>query len=284
MKENRTGLQSEKSNPEWDIPSELNYEKLFDLHNRVAVVTGGASGIGKAIALGLAAFGASIVIADTDREGAQAVVVQLRRLGKKCLAVETDVSKPTDVDHMVKKTLEVFNRIDILVNSAGGSKPEGPAAQVSEKDWDETIAVNLKGTFLCCQLIGSVMIRAGGGKIINIGSIDYNAALPQLAAYCASKGGIVSLTKSLAVEWAKHNITVNVIAPSEFDTPMLAEYAKGREQETYARWVSRAPIPRARGFIGKPSEIVGAVVFLASNASTMVTGHVLHVDGGLLAG
>ena len=280
----KTGSSSEESNPKWEIPSESNYEKLFDLHNRVAVVTGGAGGIGKAIAFGLAAFGANIVLADVDSAGAQKIAGQLQKQGKKSLAVETDVTKLTQVDHMVRRTLDVFNRIDILANSAGGSKPEGPAAQVSERDWDETIAVNLKGTFLCCQRVGRIMIKAGGGKIINIGSIDYSAALPELAAYCASKGGIVSLTKSLAVEWAKHNITVNVIAPSEFDTPMLAKYAKGHKQETYARWVNRAPIPRARGFIGKSSEIVGAAVFLASDASTMVTGHVLHVDGGLLAG
>jgi 2-deoxy-D-gluconate 3-dehydrogenase len=270
--------------PNWSIPSESGYEGLFDLDDRVAVVTGGASGIGKAIALALAAFGASIVIADVDISQARRIGFRLQKVGKKCLAIQTDVTKLGQVDRMVKKTLQVFDRIDILVNSAGVSKPEGPAAQLSGKDWDETIAVNLKGSFLCCQRVGRVMMKEGKGKIINISSVDYKAALPQLAAYCASKGGVISLTKSLAVEWAKHNITVNAIAPSEFDTPMLAKYAKGRQKEAHAKWISRAPLPRARGFIGKPAEVAGAAVFLASDASTMVTGHVLHVDGGLLAG
>lgn len=277
-------MSNEESNPKWEIPSESDCSKLFDLHNRVAVVTGGASGIGKAIAFGLAAFGASIVIADVDKSGAHDIAAQLQKQGKKCLAVKADVTNPIQVDRMVRKALEVFNRINILVNSAGGSKPEGPAAQVSTENWDETIAVNLKGSFLCCQRVGRVMIKEGRGKIINVGSVDYATALPQLAAYCASKGGIVSLTKSLAVEWAKHNITVNAIAPSECDTPMLMKYAKGREKKMYTKWVNRAPLSRARGFICKPIEIVGAAVFLASDASTMVTGHILHVDGGLLAG
>jgi len=263
---------------------DLNYEKLFDLHDRVAIVTGAASGLGRAIAVGLATHGASIVAADVDAEGSKETAAEVKKLPKQCIIVKCDVAETADVDRLVEETLATFGKIDILVNSAGVSKAEGPAAHLSEKDWDDTISVNLKGTFLCCQRVGRVMIKQNGGRVVNIGSIDYQAALPQLAAYCASKGGVVSLTKSLAVEWAPYNITLNVIAPSEFDTPLLAKFAKGREKELHAKWVSRAPIPRARGYIGKPTEVVGAALFLASDASSMVTGHVLHVDGGLLAG
>ena len=260
---------------------DLKYDKLFDLHDRVAVVTGGASGLGKAMACGLATCGANIVIADINVGAAEQTAAEVRKLGRKCLVVETDVSRSKDIEQLTQKALAEFGKIDVLINSAGISKMEGPAADVSEKDWDETLAINLKGTFLCCQRVGRVMIRQGRGKIINITSVDADAALPQLASYCASKGGVTSLTRALALEWASYNITVNAIAPSEFDTPMLAKFAKSQEWQSTAP--KRTPITRARGFIGQPSEIVGAAIFLASDASTMVTGHVLSVDGGLLA-
>ena len=259
------------------------YARIFSLRGRVAIVTGAASGIGRAVAIGLAAYGANVIVADIDARGAKKTAIEITKLGRKCSPLECNVADPSDVDRMVKETLRAFGRIDILVNSAGVSKIEGPAARLTEEDWDDIIRVNLKGTFLCCQKVGKVMIKQRYGRVINIGSIDYQAALPQLAAYCASKGGVVSLTKSLAAEWARYSVTLNVIAPSEFETPLLAKFAKGREKEMQAKWLKRSPIPQARGFIGKPFELVGATVFLASDASRMVTGHVLHVDGGLSA-
>ncbi|HYW02090.1 MAG TPA: SDR family oxidoreductase, partial [Candidatus Acidoferrum sp.] len=222
-------------------------------------------------------------VADINATGSRKTATEIMKLGRRCSLLKCNVADPRDVDHMVKETLSTFGRIDILVNSAGVSKIEGPAARLTEEDWDDVIRVNLKGTFLCCQKVGRVMIKQRYGRVINIGSIDYQAALPQLAAYCASKGGVVSLTKSLATEWARYNITLNVIAPSEFETPLLARFAKGQEKEMRAKWLERSPIPLARGFIGKPFEIVGATIFLASGASSMVTGHVLHIDGGLSA-
>lgn len=227
---------------------DANYKKLFDLCDRVAIVTGAASGIGKAIAAGLATYGADIVVADIDSRRGRESAAEIKELGRQCAAIKCDVSKPIDVDQLVEETLTTFGRVGILVNSAGVSRAEGPAAHLTERDWDDIIGINLKGTFLCCQRVGRVMIKQKRGRVINIGSIDYQAAIPELAAYCASKGGVVSLTKALALEWAPYNVTLNVIAPSEFETPLLAKFAKGREKELRVKWVSRAPIPRGVRF------------------------------------
>jgi len=257
------------------MSSDVNYKKLFDLHDRVAVVAGGASGIGKAIAFGLAAHGANVLIADIDREGGAETAAELDRPGKKCLAVETDVAKPRDVDRMTEKALAAFNKIDILVNSAGISRAEGPAANLSEKDWDETIAINLKGTFLCCQAVVPHMKKQKSGRIINIASIDARTgSVAGGAHYPASKGGVISLTITLAKRLASSGILVNAIAPGNTLTDMVTSLP----QDVIDRMIKLTPLRR----LAEPREIAAVAVFLASDMSSYVNGQVIHVDGGVV--
>jgi len=257
----------------------LNFD-LFSLKDRVAIVTGATSGIGKAVAIGFANFGANVVIVGRDAARANTVREAIEKIGRKAYTAITDVSKADDVARMRNEALNAFGRIDILVNSAGIAKIEGAAEECSEENWNQTIDTNLKGTFLCAQAVAPTMIKQKKGKIVNLASIDGILGVPREAAYCSSKGGIMALTRTLAVEWAKYNICVNAIAPMDVATEMHYGWLKmlGPEFGEYGR--KRTPLSRARGTIAQPDDIAAAALFLASDASDWITGHVLAVDGG----
>ena len=246
---------------------------MFDLKNKVAIVTGSARGIGKAIALGLAKQGADIVVADILLKEAKQTVAEIEKLGKKAIAIKVDITKKREIYSAVKKTIKNFGKIDILVNNAGILKTAEPE-DISESDWDKIMAVNLKGYFLFAQMVGREMIKKKQGKIINIASIAGEIAFAKAAAYNTSKGGVILLTESLAGDWAKHNIRVNAIAPGLIETPMTEKMLENKE---FSKMI-KAKVPLGRA--GKPEEIAGAAVFLASDASSYMTGSVINIDGG----
>jgi len=252
-------------------------DKIFDLAGKLAIITGGSRGLGKAIALGFAKFGSNVVIADILEEEAKGTVKEIEKLGRKSLFVKTDVSSQKDVDNLVKKTLEKFGKIDILVNNAGIYRAT-PMESAGEEEWERIMDVNLKGQFLCAKAVGEVMIKQKSGKIVNIASIAGEFAFGQSVAYNSSKAGIILLTKTLAIDWAKHNIQVNAIAPGVFETPMTSGLLKDEGFKGTIK--SRVPLGRS----GEPNELVGTAVFLASDASSYVTGSVITVDGGWTAG
>ncbi|MGD2272167.1 MAG: SDR family oxidoreductase [Desulfobacterales bacterium] len=250
---------------------------LFNLSERAAVITGACRGIGKAIAFGLANYGAHVTLVDMlPEEIGQREVMAIEKLtGAKGLYVRADVSKLDEVQAMVRKTIAQFQTIDILVNSA---------AVVQRALTEETgpgviralIDVNLIGLFYCCQEVGKVMLKNQRGSIINISSTDAEAGVPNVAVYSATKGGVNALTRALAIEWAKHGIRVNAISPCVVETDMLKPLLEDRDR----RQAITDSVPLG---ISKPEDFQGPAIFLASNASLMVTGHILHVDGGYLA-
>lgn len=250
---------------------------LFDLHGHVALVTGGVGGLGRPIAVGLANAGATVAVADLKIDSADTVLAEIHATGQRGIALPLDVTSTASVQAVVDRLLTDFGRIDILVNCHGVTK-RMPSVDFPEVDWDRIIDVNLKGTFLCCQQVGRVMIQQGRGSIINLASIGGLVGLPTSVAYCASKGGVVQLTRTLGVEWAPLGVRVNAIAPSSFNTPMVRTVLDA-EPEYRERVVSMIPIGR----IAEPNEIAGTVLYLASTASSMVTGTVLSVDGGYTA-
>ncbi len=259
------------------IPDLQDAAALFDLHSRVALVTGGTGGLGSAIAVGLAAAGADVAIADTNLERSAEILSEIEGHGRKGLALLTDVTDARAVQAATDSLVSEFGRIDILVNSHGVTK-RMPSVDFPEEEWQRIIAVNLTGVFLCCQIVCRVMIRQGSGTIINLASIGGVVALPMSVAYCASKGGVVQLTRTLGVEWASLGVRVNAIAPCSFNTPMVRRILDA-EPEYRQRVVDKIPLGR----VGEPREIVGTVLYLASAASAMVTGTILSVDGGYIA-
>ena len=246
----------------------------FSLDGRVALVTGAASGLGRAIAAGLAEAGARVRCVDRDAGGNDEVV---RSIGKAADACIADVTDAEAIAAAVDGLVEAAGRIDVLVNSAGiGGR--SPALDYPEDMWDSVMEINLRGTYLACRAAGRHMVPAGSGSIINIASVGGLAGFPGSLGYQASKGGVVALTRTLAIEWAPQGVRVNAIAPSQFESAIvLAQWEK--EPDMRARWESRTPLGR----IGQPDEIVGPAIFLASDAAAMVTGHILAVDGGYLA-
>ena len=248
--------------------------KLFDLSGKVAIVTGGNRGIGFAIAAGLAKAGAAVVIANRNAGTGQSAADTIRKEGFKAASVPADVSRKSSVENMVAGVLEEFNRIDILVNSAGVID-RGPVEDFSEEQYDYIMDINLKGLFFCCQLAGRAMIKQGRGKIINISSNVSEVIQAGRVVYAASKAGVSHLTRGFALEWAKHNINVNAIGPGPTVTELNRKYFEDNPADLQERIDS---IPMAR--LGDPLDIVGAAIFLASDASNYVTGQTLLVDGG----
>ena len=251
--------------------------KLFDLGGKVAIVTGAGRGIGKTLALGLARHGADVVAVSRTLSQVEQVAGEIAALGRKGIALKVDTSSKADVDRMVAKTLEGWGRVDVLLNNAGIDIIK-PAVDYTEAEWDQIIDINLKGYFLCAQAAGREMIRQGRGSILMNSSIAGSIGLNWLVPYASAKGGVNQLTRTLAVEWARHGVRVNAFAPAYFENVMQgAEQIHNEEKERHIReWT---PMGRR----GKADELVGPVVFLASDASSYVTGHVLMVDGGWTA-
>jgi NAD(P)-dependent dehydrogenase (short-subunit alcohol dehydrogenase family) len=250
-----------------------NGRSSFRLTDQVALVTAAGRGIGRACALALAEAGADIILGLREKKSGQALVRQIRKLGREVLPVQMDVTQMQQISEAVQAGVQHFKRIDILVNNAGIGAPN-PAERVSEKDFDETLAVNLKGTFFTAQAVGRVMILQRGGRIINISSQAGFVALPTESVYCLTKAAISHLTKCLALEWAKYNITVNAVAPTFIETPGTRKWLDDREFRKSVQ--KRIPLGR----VGTPREVAEPVVFLASPAASLITGATLMIDGG----
>ena len=249
------------------IPSE------FDLSGKVAIVTGAGRGMGYHIALALARYGADLVVCSRTVSELEKVGAEIEKLGRRVLIQKMDVTNIPEIHSMVEAAVKTFGRIDLLINNAGLNIPQW-AEEVTEEAWDRVFDINLKGTFFCAQAVGKVMIRQKSGKIINISSQSGSVGLIMRSAYCASKGGLNLLTKVLALEWAKHNILVNAIAPTFLETPMTKPMLEKKEFHDYV--MGNILLGRLARF----EDVTGAVIYLASEASNMVTGHVLLIDGG----
>jgi glucose 1-dehydrogenase len=247
------------------------------LENKVAIVTGSSSGIGKAIALAFAGEGAAVVVNYArHRDSAQKVVEKIEGAGGKGLVVGADVSDPKEVEALIQKATGAFGRLDIMVNNAG-LEHKMPFLETPFEVWQETIAVNLTGPWLGCQAAAKRMVDQGeGGRIINVSSVHEDLAMPTNAPYCATKGGVRMLMRTLAVELAPHNITVNNIAPGAIETPMDAPLEEHPDQ--MKELLSEIPLGR----MGKPEEVANLALFLASDDSSYVTGSTLFVDGGMI--
>src|SRR5690348_2881417 len=249
----------------------------FDLSGRSALVTGAARGLGRAISLALAHAGADVALGLRDVNAPGDVVAEIEKMGRRALPLHMDVTDASQIFNAVESTVAQFGGLDILVSNAGGGFTNF-AQDVPETEFDQTVASNLKGTFFSCQAAGRVMIQQGRGRIINMSSQAGFAALPTESVYCMTKAGISHLTKCLAIEWGKYNITVNAVAPTFIKTPGT--------DEALADPAFRADvIERIAGLhrIGEPMDVAGAVVFLASPAASLITGHTILIDGGLTA-
>lgn len=255
----------------------MNEFPRFDLTGQVALVTASARGLGRAIALALAHAGADIALGLRDKNAAGDLPQAIEEMGRRSLSLQMDMISMPQIFQAVDDAVAHFGKLDILVNNAGVA-PENPAEDVRESDYDVTVGINLKGTFFASQAAGRVMIRQKSGRIINMGSQAGFVALPAESVYCMTKAAISHLTKCLAIEWGKHNILVNAVAPTFIHTPGTEEYL--------ANPANRADVVEriaALHRIGEPMDVAGAVVFLASPAASMITGQTIMIDGGWTA-
>jgi NAD(P)-dependent dehydrogenase (short-subunit alcohol dehydrogenase family) len=249
-----------------------------DLTNRVALVTGAGRGIGRAIAIALADEGVRVCVNDINPDTASAVARDIQGRGAHAFDYAADVSNKMQVGPMIEAVRDRWDRLDILINNAG-VEPKASVLELDVYDWERTLDVNLKGTFICAQLAGRVMRDQGGGAIINIASIaGYRSPLPNASAYCASKAGVVGFTIECAREFAAYNIRVNAICPGVIITPMTEESRS--DPRIMRKWLEDIPQKR----LGEPEEVAAAVLYLCSDAASYVTGHALVVDGGKVMG
>ncbi|OGG52247.1 MAG: 3-oxoacyl-ACP reductase [Candidatus Handelsmanbacteria bacterium RIFCSPLOWO2_12_FULL_64_10] len=245
---------------------------MLRLDDKMAIVTGAAQGIGRAIALRLAQSGAHVAVADLNFPAAEGVAGEVCALGRQALPVQVDVSSGADAEEMVRKVLGTFGRVDILVNNAGIGGRTAPIQEVTDQDWDSVMAVNLKGVFLCCRAVIPHMIQRRSGKIVSIASVAGKEGNPNMIPYSTSKAGIICLTKCLAKEVATVGINVNCVAPAVIETDILKQVS----QETVEYMKSRVPMGR----FGRPEEVANVVNFLASDEAAFVTGQCYDISGG----
>ena len=253
---------------------------MFELKDKVAIVTGARRGMGRTHALALAKAGAKVVVSDISEEDCQKVVKEIEKNKGEALAVKCDVTKKEEVEEMVKKAVEKFGKVDILVNNAGICQFK-PFLELTEEEWDRTLNINLKGYFLCAQAAAKEMVKQKSGVIINIASVamgQVGVGIPNIVHYCASKGGVVGMTEALAVELAPYNIRVNAISPGMIETPMIDLIKK--DPKVAEAMLDRVPMKR----VGKSEEVSNLVLFLASDKSSYMTGSTVVIDGGWLAG
>jgi len=250
--------------------------EIFDLSGKIAIVTGGNRGIGFAIARGLAGAGATAIIANRKAAEGQKAAQSLKKEGLKAAAIPVDVTDASSIAAMVEKAVSDFGKIDILVNNAGVVLRK-PAADVSVEEWDYLMNINLRGVFFCCQAVGREMIKNKKGKIINISSNVSHRLQPIRSVYCTSKAGMNHLTRALALEWAEHNINVNVLAPTVTITDINRKFFVEEHPEALEWHLKLTPMGR----VATPEDYVGTAIFLASSASDYVTGQVVFVDGGV---
>ena len=255
----------------------MDLNELFGLYGKTAVITGSARGLGKEMALAFARCGASLILADVEYP--EETARQAEDAGARCIAVQTDISDESQVKNLAEITDSGYKKVDVLVNNAGVSQLSyTPTEDLSVEEWNRIVGINLTGTFLCSRYIGKLMINSGGGCIVNVASSAGIVGVPRASAYCASKAGVILLTKSLALEWARHNIRVNAIAPHYLETNLTRGLRES--QKVYKGLTKSIPLKR----FGKASELVGTILLLISDASSYTTGTVICVDGGYLAG
>jgi NAD(P)-dependent dehydrogenase (short-subunit alcohol dehydrogenase family) len=251
--------------------------KLFSLEGKTAIVTGAGRGIGRSVALGLAEAGSNVVVCSRTTTELEELAEEIKEKRVGALVIPCDVSNHDDIDNVINQTVERFKTIDILINNAGITKKH-LAEEFPAEDWEQILSVNLTGVFLFAQKVGKTMLEQGNGSIVNISSIASQQAVKKSIAYAASKGGVNMLTKNFASEWADRGVRVNGIAPAYIETPLVLA-VKNHRKGFVEDIVNRTPMKR----MGKPEEIVGAAIFLASEASSYITGETIFVDGGWTA-